>query len=182
MDTHLKNVDIAMFKGKSKGRNNCQFYTPSINASALKWLTMENELRKSIEERESVLFYQPKLDIQPEKIIGVEALVQWRKPNGELISPKNFIPLAEEAGLIISLGEWVLRTACRDTRGLHQAGFGPLNMAVNLSSPQFKKEGLIEVIKGVIKATRIDPRCLELEITESMIMQDSEPIITFYTA
>jgi EAL domain-containing protein (putative c-di-GMP-specific phosphodiesterase class I) len=167
-----------MYHAKNQGRNNYQFYTKSMNATSLQRLDLENDLRKALERGEFLLYYQPTLDVQTRTIIGAEALVRWNHPNRGMISPGEFIPLAEETGLIVPIGEWVLRTACAQNRAWQNAGIKPFRVAVNLSGRQFDQEGLIEVISSALRDTGVDPQYLELEITESTIMQNPEKAVT----
>jgi len=174
----LKNADVAMYHAKNQGRNNYQFYTKSMNATSLQRLDLENDLRKALDRSEFLLYYQPTVDVQTGAIIGAEALVRWKHPEKGMISPVEFIPLAEETGLIVPLGEWVLRTACIQNKAWQDAGNKPLRMSVNLSSRQFDQEGLIEAVSNALRDSGFDPRYLELEITESTIMKNPEKAAT----
>jgi PAS domain S-box-containing protein len=174
----LKNADVAMYHAKNQGRNNYQFYTKSMNATSLQRLDLENDLRKALDRGEFLLYYQPTVDVQTRTIIGAEALVRWKHPNKGMISPGEFIPLAEETGLIVPIGEWVLRTACSQNRAWQHAGNTPFRVAVNLSGRQFDQEGLIEVVSNALRDTGLDPQYLELEITESTIMKNPEKAAT----
>ncbi len=173
-DTLLKNADTAMYLAKERGRNNYQFYTPALNKKTIERMTMENELRRAIERKEFVLHYQPKVNIKTSKIIGMEALVRWQHPVRGLIPPADFIPIAEETGMIVPLGEWVLRTACAQNKAWQDAGFEPLSISVNLSGRQFQLQNLAVVIKRILKETDLAPYWLELEITESTAMQNAD--------
>ena len=174
----LKNADVAMYHAKSQGRNNYQFYAKSMNDTALQRLDLENDLRKALDRDEFLLHYQPTVDARTRTIHGAEALVRWRHPNKGMISPGEFIPLAEETGLIVQLGEWVLRTACAQNKAWQDAGIKPLRVAVNLSRRQFDQEGLPEVISKALRDSGLDPQYLELEITESTIMKNPEKAAT----
>jgi len=174
----LKNADVAMYHAKNQGRNNYQFYTNSMNATSLQRLDLENDLRKALDRNEFLLYYQPTVDVQTGAIIGAEALVRWKHPEKGMISPGEFIPLAEETGLIVPIGEWVLRTACNQNKAWRDAGNKPLRISVNLSSRQFDEEGLIEVVSNALHESGVDPRYLELEITESTIMKNPEKAAT----
>ncbi len=174
----LKNADVAMYYAKNQGRNNYQFYTKSMNATSLQRLDLENDLRKALDRSEFLLYYQPTVDVQTRIIIGTEALIRWKHPEKGMMSPGEFIPLAEETGLIVPIGEWVLRTACAQNRAWQNAGIKPFRVAVNLSGRQFDQEGLIEVVASALHDTGCDPRYLELEITESTIMQNPEKAVT----
>ena len=173
----LKNADIAMYQAKEQGRNNFQFYSPAMNKTALERLTLENDLRKALERQEFLLYYQPKVDIPTRRIIGVEALIRWKHATRGLVSPVEFIPLAEETGLIVPIGEWVLRTACAQNKAWQAAGFSPIAMSVNLSNRQFGQKDLVDTVVGILKTVDTDPRYLELEITESTIMHDPDKAI-----
>ncbi|HWP46038.1 MAG TPA: EAL domain-containing protein [Candidatus Limnocylindrales bacterium] len=172
--TLLKNADTALYRAKEQGRNVYQFYTPAMNAKTLERLTLETNLRRALERKEFVIYYQPRVKINTKRIIGMEALVRWQHPELGLISPVKFIPLAEETGLIIPLGEWVLRTACEQTKAWQEAGFPPLRVGVNLSARQFQQPNLVERVAQVLKETGLHPHYLELEITESAAMQNAE--------
>jgi len=170
----LKNADTAMYRAKEKGKNNYQLYTPAMNAKAFERLAMENGLRRALERKEFVLYYQPKVNINTGKIIGMEALLRWQAPDRSLIPPGDFIPMAEDTGLIVPIGEWVLRTACAQNKAWQDASFPPIRVAVNLSARQFQLQNLVEVISRILKETGLDPCWLELEITESVAMQNAE--------
>ena len=176
-DSLHKNADAAMYYAKERGKNNYQYYNGKMNTSALEKLTLESRLRKALEREEFVLYYQPKVEIISGAIVGAEALIRWRHPELGMVSPMDFIPLAEETGLIIPIGEWVLRTACAQIRKWHDAGFTWMQVAVNMSSPNLAQEGFDKVIEQALGASGLDPRCLELEMTESMLMQHAETTI-----
>jgi diguanylate cyclase (GGDEF)-like protein len=168
----VKNADTAMFHAKDEGRNNYQFYTAAMNATAFERLSLENSLRKALEREELQVYYQPKLDLRTDRILGVEALLRWNHPEMGLVSPADFIPLAEETGLIVPIGEWVLRDVCRQMREWLDAGQPQLRVAVNISARQFKQRGLDNVVAGALEHCNIDPRWLEIELTESVVMED----------
>ena len=173
----LSNADAAMYRAKEKGGNNYQFYTAAMNASALDRLRLESDLRRALEREEFFLHYQPKVDIRSGRIVGVEALIRWDHPTLGMVSPQQFIPLAEETGLIIPIGEWVLRTACTQNQAWHSAGACSIRVAVNISAQQFKKENLTETVTRILDETGLPHDLLELEITESVMMQDMERAI-----
>lgn len=177
-DTLLKNADTAMYRAKEMGRNNYQHYSPALNAKASERLTLENALRHALEREELLLHYQPKIDLATGKIVGMEALVRWKHPEHGLVSPAEFIPLAEETGLIVPIGEWVLRAACAQNKAWQEAGFPPARIAVNLSARQFQRQNLSQTVERVLKEIDLDPRYLELELTESIIMKNAEATIT----
>jgi diguanylate cyclase (GGDEF)-like protein len=171
-DTLLRNAAIAMYRAKEQGRDNYQLYTPAMNASVADPLALESELRSALEREEFVVFYQPQVSTADWQIVGVEALVRWRHPERGLVPPADFIPMAEESGLILPLGEWVLRTACAQARAWQEAGLPPTRVAVNVSGRQFQLRTLVDVVGQVLVETGLDPRCLQLEITESVAVED----------
>ena len=170
-DILLKNADMAMYKAKSSGRNNYQFFTEEMNAQIVDHLTIENDLRHAIENDDLYMKYQPKFDIKTKKVIGVEALVRWCHPTKGELSPEYFIPIAETAGLMVKLGKWVLRAACRDITQLQAQGLEDIELAVNLSTRQFRDPYLIETIQNVLAETGFKAVNLELEITETTLME-----------
>ncbi len=178
-ETLLRNADSAMYRAKDQGRDNYQLYAPAMNARALERLALENMLRKALSHRELVLYYQPVADMRTKSIVGVEALIRWQHPERGLVSPAHFISIAETSGLIIPIGDWVLRTACRQTKLWQKRIDHELTVAVNLSARQFQQPNLTEEIAEVLEETGLDPGCLELEITESSAMQNAEN--TIYT-
>jgi diguanylate cyclase (GGDEF)-like protein/PAS domain S-box-containing protein len=175
--TLLKHADTAMHYAKSRGGNNYQFYSQSMSVAAVRQLTLENKLRKAIERDELLLHYQPQLDLQTGELIGMEALVRWQNPEMGLVSPADFIPVAEQTGLIVPIGEWVLHTACVQCKAMHNAGFPPFRVSVNLSSRQFREQGLCKNIEEALRATGLEPNFLELELTESLVMHDVKETI-----
>lgn len=177
VETLLTNADVAMYRAKEKGKNNFQIYTSALNEKALERLAMENSLRRALEYKEFIVYYQPKVSTETEQIIGMEALIRWQHPNWGLVPPAKFIPLAEETGLIVPIGEWVLRTACAQNKALQNAGLPPLTVAVNLSALQFQLQDLTKMVSTVLEETGLDPHYLELEITESIAMQNVDHTI-----
>ena len=178
VDNLLKNADAAMYHAKAKGRNNYQHYSQYMTSDAVEHLTMETKMRKAMDNNELLLHYQPKQSMSDGEIIGLEALLRWKPADSDLVLPANFIPLLEEMGLIIPIGEWVLRTACMQNKAWQEAGYGPFVISVNLSSRQFDQKNLIEVVTQALNDADLDPRYLELEITESTIMRDPDEAIT----
>ena len=168
----LKNADTAMHFAKEQGRNNYQFYGKEMNATALQRLSLEAQLRRGIERGEMVLYYQPKVDTQTCKIVGAEALIRWRHPEMGLVPPVQFIPLAEETGLVVPMGEWVLRTACAQAQAWQDAGYGALHIAVNIAGLHFRQSSLMRSISEALQNSGLDAARLEIEVTESMIMHD----------
>jgi len=174
--TLLKNADTAMYRAKGQGKNNFQLYSPDLDACAVERLGLESSLRHALEREEFLLYYQPRLNLRSGRMTGMEALLRWQHPELGLVSPEEFIPLLEETGLIVSVGEWVLRTACRQNKAWQQAGFPPLRVAVNLSVRQFKR-GLTNKVAQLLEETGLEPRWLALEITESILMEHKESAI-----
>lgn len=170
--TLVKNADIAMYRAKDKGKNNYELFMESMNRKIIDKLNLENALRHAIAKEDFVLYYQPQIDIATGEIISVEALIRWNREGVGLVQPLEFIPAAEESSLIIPLGEWVLKTACKQNVKWLSLGFKPLLMAVNLSAKQFQQRDLVEMIDRVLHETGMEPTLLELEITESTAMQD----------
>lgn len=173
----LQNAGAAMARIKIAGGNSFGFYAAEMNARALERLDLENGLRRAIDNGELVLHYQPQLSLKSGAIIGVEALVRWQHPERGLIPPGEFIPLAEQSGLIVPLGEWVLRTACAQNRAWQVAGLPPITVAVNLSARQLAAQDVVELASSVLKETGLEAKYLEIELTESMVMADAEAFI-----
>ena len=171
-ETLLRNADAALYRAKEHGRNNYRFYKPEMNAQASILLTLENRLHLALERGEFEVYYQPQVHINTGEIIGMEALVRWHHPEFGLISPAKFIPLAEENGLIVPIGEWVLEAACRQNKAWQDNGFRSLRVAVNLSPRQFQQPNIVTKVAQILEETGLSPHFLELEITESTIMQD----------
>nr|WP_276562964.1 EAL domain-containing protein [Paenibacillus anseongense] len=169
-DTLMKYADIALARAKEKGRNDFQIFNADMKSVSINRLKLENELRRAIALEEFVLFYQPQVDIETGRIVGVEALIRWNHPEKGLISPNYFISFAEESGLIVPIGEWVLRAACKQNKAWQNQGFSPMPISVNLSMRQFFQHNLKGKISHVLEQTGLDPQYLELEITESMTM------------
>ncbi|MEP0891193.1 EAL domain-containing protein [Leptolyngbya sp. PL-A3] len=168
----LQQAQAALHTAKQRGRSQYQFYSPEITAQLQERLTLENELHGALERNEMEVHYQPLVNLQTGEITATEALLRWKHPTLGLVSPTKFIPIAESSGLIVSLGEWVLRTACAQNRAWQLAGFPPLRISVNLSARQFEQPNLVEQIKQILVETGLQPCYLELEVTESSLMVD----------
>jgi diguanylate cyclase (GGDEF)-like protein/PAS domain S-box-containing protein len=169
----LRNADVAMYHAKASGKNNYQFYAAEMTAKATEWLSLENDLRNALPRNELSLHYQPIADCRTGRLLGMEALLRWKHPECGMISPAQFIPLAEETGLIASIGEWVLRTACAQCHAWQQQGHKSLYVAVNLSARQFLQKNLAASIQEVLRETGLDAANLGLELTEGLIMQQA---------
>ena len=173
----LINAETAMFRAKSLGGDNYQFYAREMGAVAGAQLVLESALRKAVAREELLLEYQPNFNVVTGALTGVEALVRWRHPQMGLLQPDDFIPLANESGLIAEIGTWVLQNACRQAKAWHDAGHAGLTMAVNVSAVQFWQPGLVRTVAQLLAETGIDPQCLELEITESVLMRNADTTI-----
>jgi EAL domain-containing protein (putative c-di-GMP-specific phosphodiesterase class I) len=177
MDTLLKNADIAMYRTKEMGRNGFQFFEPDMSVHATNRLELENALRRAIEREEFVIYYQPQMDMKTGGINSVEALIRWQHPTQGFLSPDKFLDIAEETGLIIPLGAWILKTACAQTRAWHGAGLACHRVSVNISAKQFWEGQLIKTVKRVLEETGLPPGDLELEITETVFLRDIKETI-----
>jgi diguanylate cyclase (GGDEF)-like protein/PAS domain S-box-containing protein len=173
-ETLLKNADTAMHRAKDNGRDNIQFYARDMHVRTLERLTMEQHLRRALERQELELHYQPQMDLRQDRIIGVEALLRWRHPQRGLVSPLEFVPLAEETGLIETIGEWVLKTACQQAKAWQRQGLPALRMAVNMSPRQFLRPNMADTVARILRETELEPQLLDLEITESLLMKNVE--------
>ncbi len=172
LEVLIKSADLAMYHAKECGRNNFQFFTEKMNVRTLERLTLENHLRQALTRGELSLVYQPQMDLASGLVIGVEALCRWENPSLGRVSPVRFIPIAEESGLIVPIGDWVLETACRQLRAWRKAGLNGLRVAVNLSAGQILRPGLAKRVADILLDTGLEPAALELEITESLLMKD----------
>lgn len=170
----MTNADIALTRAKDEGRNRYQFFEAEMTRHTNKFFQLENDLRKALDHDQLVVYYQPQINLLSSQITGLEALVRWKHPELGLISPLDFIPLAEECGLIVPIGEWVLRESCKQIVSWQKQGRTPITVAVNLSPLQFRQDNLVATVENIINETGIDPTILELEITESMIMNGLE--------
>lgn len=176
-DILLKKADMAMYRAKDAGRNTYQFFDEQMNVEAIEYLSMKNGLRRALERAEFVLHYQPQINLASGAVVGVEALIRWRHPELGLVLPARFIPVAEESGLIVSIGEWVMREACRQAMVWRQAGLPELTMAVNLSAVQFKRGDVEQTVINALEESGFDPCLLELELTESILIHNTESVL-----
>ena len=177
VQTLLKNADTAMYKAKELGRNNFQFYSPEMNTVITERLEMQSALRRAVEHKQFALLYQPKVDLVTGQIAGMEALLRVKGENGELSLPENFITLAEESGLIVQIGEWVMREACNFNKSLQERGLPPMRVAINLSARQLTRYDLVRAVEQALQHAELSAEYLELELTESMVMHDPEGVI-----
>jgi len=175
--TLMKNADTAMFHGKALGKNTYQFFTSQMNIAVKRRMTLESALRRAVNQKDFVLHYQPQINLESGEIIAVEALVRWKTEDSGTVMPGDFIPLAEETGLINEIGEWVLREGCRQAQEWQGMGLPKRRMAINLSARQFGDRGFLDMVTRVLAETGLDPACLELEITESQVMRQTEGMI-----
>lgn len=181
-ETLMKNADFAMYHAKDSGRNNFQFFNADMNSRAVERQSLEDGLRHALERQEFELHYQPKMNLETGMIIGVEALVRWRHPERGLVSPAQFIQIAEESGFIVPIGRWVLGEACRQARVWQDTGLPPLRIAVNISAVELRAKGFVAGVGAILNETRLEPRYLELELTETFLMQDSKSTVTVLQA
>jgi len=173
-ETLIKNADAAMYSVKENGRNNFRFFTEEMNAQVVERLTLENPLRQALAKGELFLMYQPQMDIATGRIVGLEALLRWQHPDLGLVPPDRFIRIAEKSGLILPIGEWVLRAACSQVRKWQDEGLPAVTVAVNVSAVQFRQEGFCELIRRLLHETGLAPQYLELELTESLLLADAD--------
>lgn len=176
-DTLLKRADTAMFQAKEAGRNAYRFFDPGMNADAVERLALLARLRRAVERKELVLHYQPQIDLTTGAVIGAEALLRWQLPDLGLVPPGRFIPLAEDSGLIVPIGAWVLQEACRQAAAWQQAGLPRIVVAVNLSAVQFRGPGLYQTVVDALLGSGLAACCLELELTESILIRDTEAVL-----
>lgn len=174
----IKNVDSAMYVSKANGKNTYTYFDYSFNQKLTEKIEIQSELRKALERNEFILFYQAQMDLETKKVVGFEALIRWNHPTKGLIGPDDFIYLAEENGLIVPIGKWVMRTACKQLKQWSDEGYKDIHMAVNLSARQFKDKDMIKLVYDVIEETGINPEKLELEITETIALDDLEYTIS----
>ena len=176
-ETLLKNADIALHQAKEEGRNKYKLFTPAMNEKIAKRLDLGKRLRKAAEKEEFLLYYQPEVDINTGEVIGIEALLRWQEQGRGLTLPGEFIPFAEDSGLIVPIGEWVMRAACTQNRVWQERGLKPVSIAVNLSMRQFRQKNFLDAVARILKETGLDPKYLDLELTESVLMEDAESVI-----
>jgi diguanylate cyclase (GGDEF)-like protein len=176
-DALMKHAEMAMYQAKKRGRNTHEFFSGEMNAHALERLTLENQLRRAVERDEFVLYYQPKVDVANRRITGAEALVRWKHPDLGIVAPAKFIPIAEETGLIVEIGQWVLRAACTQVKAWADAGLPPITISVNVSSPQFKQRKVWHAVRGALAHSGLAAENLVLELTESMLMENASDSI-----
>jgi diguanylate cyclase (GGDEF)-like protein/PAS domain S-box-containing protein len=175
-DSLLKKADIAMYRAKSEGRNVHRAFSQEMMTAAQDYINLATGLRRALLNKEFELFYQPQIDLRSNRIIGAEALIRWRHPTKGLLRPLDFLPFAEEMGLIIPINEWVMREACREARSWQDKGLARLRIAVNLSPVQFRNRNMIELVTNILQSSKLDPALLELELTESILMRDAEAV------
>jgi EAL domain-containing protein (putative c-di-GMP-specific phosphodiesterase class I) len=176
-ETLIHKADTAMYEAKKLGRNNCQFFRSDMQARVMEWHSLAGNLRGALSRNEFKLHYQPKIDLKTQEISGVEALLRWEHPERGLISPAHFVPIAEESGLIVPIGHWVLLEACRQARAWLDAGLPPVRMAVNVSALEFIAKDFLPGVRHALLSTGVEPYNLELELTETVLMQDAESAI-----
>jgi EAL domain-containing protein (putative c-di-GMP-specific phosphodiesterase class I) len=169
-DALIKDADTAMYRAKDAGRNNFQFFTREMNSRARHRLDLENSLRRALERREFLVYYQPKANLETGEITGFEALLRWQRPDHGLVSPEEFVPLLEETGMIVPVGEWIVGAACAQLKAWEAAGCRALPIAINLSARQFTAKDLGVTAKRILEEHGVDPRLIEMEITESSLM------------
>jgi diguanylate cyclase (GGDEF)-like protein len=174
----FKNADLAMYSAKEHGRNTIRVFTQEMNVQAMERMTLESSLRLAVERNELYLVYQPQEDLATGEIIGCEALLRWKHPDLGLVSPCKFIPVAESSGLILPIGEWVLRTACAQARQWQDQGLPALPVAVNVSAVQFRQKGFLRLVEAVLSETGLSPQYLELELTESLILSNANVVLS----
>jgi EAL domain-containing protein (putative c-di-GMP-specific phosphodiesterase class I) len=173
----MKNADAAMYRAKESGRNRYEFYSREMNARSMQRLDLESNMRRALERSEFLLHYQPKASLSTGRITGFEALLRWQRGQGGLVLPAEFVPLLEDTGLIVPVGEWVIDAVCRQLADWRKAGVPLVPVAINLSARQFKEKNFGDVIERILRAHDIEPRYIELEITESSLMVNTEEVM-----
>lgn len=179
--TILKNAVAALYRAKTQGGNNYQFYAADMNAMAIKRLELETSLRRAIENEEFITYYQPLVNLAAGEVVGFEALVRWQHPEFGLLAPARFIGVAEDTGLILEIGDFVMRAACNQIRSWQNRGMGRLRIAVNISARHFQQKNFLDRLVDILGETRLDPTCLELELTETSIMESTEAAVKLLT-
>jgi diguanylate cyclase (GGDEF)-like protein/PAS domain S-box-containing protein len=182
VETLVKHADVAMYRAKAEGRNAYRFFSADMNAHDLEHLLLENSLRRALEKEELLLHYQPKIDLISRRVVGVEALLRWKHPQLGMVSPEQFIHLAEESELILPIGEWAFWTACRQSMAWQRAGQPPLPVVVNLSAKQFRDKNLPDVIANILQVTGMDPDFLGVEVTETSVMANADEAVKILAA
>src|SRR4029077_8867086 len=177
-ETLIKNADTAMYHAKERGRNNFQFFTAAMNRKAVERQSLEGSLRRALEREEFLLHYQPKVNLETGEITGVEALIRWRQPDRGLVPPSQFVPIAEDCGLIMQIGRWALREACRQARAWQRAGLPPVPITVNVSAVEFRDKGFVESVRTTLSEIGLEAQYLGLELTEGVLMEDAESTAT----
>jgi diguanylate cyclase (GGDEF)-like protein/PAS domain S-box-containing protein len=177
-ETLMRNADIAMYHAKEHGRGRYQFFQPEMNVGAVERQLLEEGLRRALDRQEFVLHYQPKMDLESGVMIGAEALLRWHHPERGLLQPTQFIPIAEDSGLIVPIGQWVLREACQQAQAWQDGGLRPIPVAVNVSAVEFRNAGFLEGVRRILGQTRLEPRYLELEVTESVLLGHGKSTIS----
>ncbi|MEO6074188.1 MAG: EAL domain-containing protein, partial [Burkholderiales bacterium] len=177
-----KSADTAMYHAKDNGRNTYQFFEPDMNVLVVERHSIEGGLRRALQEQEFVVYYQPKINLETATISGVEALVRWQHPQRGLVLPEQFIWIAEDCGLIVPIGAWVLRTACQHAKSWQDAGLPPVPVAVNISAVQFRHKDFLEMVSDILKDTGLAPGYLELELTENVLMHDTNATVSVLEA
>ena len=177
VETLIQKADTAMYAAKNLGRNNCQFFRADMQARVLERQSLEGDLRYALPRNQFTLHYQPKIDLKTGAITGVEALLRWQHPKRGMISPVQFVPIAEESGLIVPIGQWVLLQACRQSRAWMDAGIPPVRIAVNVSAAEFMAKDFLSGVRATLISTGVDPHNLELELTETVLMRDAESAV-----
>jgi EAL domain-containing protein (putative c-di-GMP-specific phosphodiesterase class I) len=172
----VKNADVAMYHAKESGRNTCRLYSPTMNSEAMGRMRLDQQLRRAVDTGQFAMVYQPIVNTRTGTVVGAEALVRWNHPDRGLLSPGEFIALTEESGLIVRLGEWILRTVCAQGKIWADQGLGSLRLSVNLSGRQLQRPDIVDLIWEILKETKLSPRSLVLELTESVVMQPDSPV------
>jgi EAL domain-containing protein (putative c-di-GMP-specific phosphodiesterase class I) len=176
-DTLIRNADAAMYLAKDRGRSNFQFFSERLSQTAFNTLSLESRLREAIREEAFELLYQPQVRVDSGRLVGVEALIRWPQKDGPPVMPNDFIPIAEQRGLVMPIGSWALRQACRQNRKWQLAGLPRVPVAVNLSAIHFKQRNLVEEVERVLADSGLEAACLELELTESMLMEETPELL-----